>query len=327
MGKDQNFFHDNFAYMLDCLHATPHEISEHYEKFQNELEHQFKLREDRAFPSRSSLHQYQKKDGSLPRGKSLLAVVQFFNDNLQRNVSVKEFMSQPLDNMGSAGELQGLAGEYYGLFLNPDTKRGEREKRFCGAVLRIWNSGTEQAPVFRAQMAAEIREEELLFDRQILELFRQEDPGQAFEDFRKGLPGGQKKRFAYFEGEVSLADEVMICSLKGKTMPKTWSIHLNVGRMLKYLREMPDRAAPASFQGSMGGVLVTNDRDHGAYFMKFAILATRFREQFRLNHADILKCLGLGRNPSSVIKMNGEMDLEWHNFVSEKLDGTNGKNC
>ena len=35
MGKDQNFFHDNFAYMLDCLHATPHEISEHYEKFQH----------------------------------------------------------------------------------------------------------------------------------------------------------------------------------------------------------------------------------------------------------------------------------------------------
>ena len=317
MGENQYYFHQNFKYMLDCLHTTPHEIWEDYENFRHKLKPRFNFREDLPFPGRSSLHKYQKEDGSLPRGKALRAIVQFFKDNLQRDVSEKEFLSQPLCDIRRPVELNGLVGEYYGLFLNPDT---EQKKRFCGAVLRIWNSGTEQAPVFRVQMAAEIREKALLFDCRILEVFRQENPGQAFAEFRKSLPGGQQRRFAYFEGEVDLVDEMVVCSLKGKITPKMWAIHLDFSKMLHYLRGIPEGEERAAFRGGMGGALVSNDLDHGTYFMKFALLSTRFREQFGMNDPGILNYLGLGRNPSGVIKMNQAMDGEWYKFVREKFD-------
>ena len=330
MDENQNFFRQNFKYMLDCLHTNPHELSEKYKDFQcgpnpRDPNPRFKFRKDGTFPSRASLHEYIKEGGSQPRGKSLRAIVQFFNDNLQRNVSEKEFLSQPLGDIRRPAELKGLVGEYYGLFLNPNTKRGEREKRFCGAVLRIWNSGTEQAPVFRAQMAAEIREENLLFDRRIPEVFRQEDPSQAFVAFRKELPGGQQSRFAYFEGGVSLVDEVVVCALEGKTMPKVWTIHLDFGRMLKYLRGLPEGEKHTAFRGGMGGAVVSNDRDYGTYFMKFALLSTRFREQLRMNDPGILNCLGLGRNPGGVIKIDGDMDREWYDFMNNKFDRNSGK--
>lgn len=321
MERNDNFFCDNFRYMLDCLYTTPYHISAEYEKFCSGEEHQFQFREGCEMPSRSSLQEYKSNQTMVVKRKAVLQIVQFFNDNLGRNVLPADFVSKKLEEERGTPELDSLIGDYYGLFLNPNRDRGEREKRFCAGVLRIRKGGTECASVLRVQMAAEIHEEKLLFDSRIPALFEADDPARAFADFREGLTGsGRTSRLSYFEGTVTLSEPVVVFSLQGSNMPKCWQIHLEFGKMLRYLREVSGGRERVSYKAGMAGALVTNDRTYRTYFMKFGLLSTRFKGTFRLNDREILRHLGVGKGSYGVMGIDEKMDLDWYEFVRESLE-------